>query len=84
MFGKGSFAELDTYSCGHCQFPQTIVRKAHSDFTGPKCPKCFKPLCEPCAAAFKGNHVCKPFAQVIEEVTGGKTPIPLLARDVKA
>jgi|GEM_PF-3178581 len=81
LLKEGKVFEADTLKCGHCGSVQ-IKRHDRVRARG----HCFKHngyLCDPCFIAFKVNGICKPFAQVIEDVIGGKTPIPVLARDIK-
>ena len=63
--GRGVF-EAPTITCSHCQVvvvlnPARVRDRAY-------CAKCDHYVCDLCGAALAQTGVCKPFAQVIEEV----------------
>ena len=78
---EGSLFEAATLSCNHCRASVMMnPERTRARFT---CPKCDEYCCDACAAGYQANFVCKPFAQVVEEVKAGLTASPLLAKDVK-
>jgi len=79
--GEGTLFEADTRMCGHCSVP--VVLNPYRTRERGFCPKCNSYLCDPCHIGYHLNGVCKPFAQVIEEVTSGKVPVVIRAKDVK-
>ena len=81
FLGEGSFFEADTLTCNHCQTP--VVMNPDRVRARGHCSKCDKYLCDWCAAAYHQSKICRPFAQVVDELQAGKTPIPILARDMK-
>ena len=81
LFGEGKVYEAATLSCNHCRVSVVMnLDRIRARFT---CPKCDLYCCDACGAAYAGNFVCRPFAQVVEDVKTGKTPIPILAKDVQ-
>jgi hypothetical protein len=81
-FGEGRRLELATLTCSHCRTvaiknPLRTRERGH-------CFKCNHYVCDACAAALKATGICRPWDHVVSDVVDGKTPLPLLARDVKA
>jgi hypothetical protein len=77
---EGSLFEADTKSCSHCRISVVMnPDRVRARFT---CPRCNEYCCDVCAAAYHENKVCKPFSLVIEEVKTGRTPVPILAKDM--
>jgi len=77
LVGEGKLMEAATLTCGHCRSvvivnPLRTRERAH-------CFKCNSYICDGCKAVGK----CRPFTQVVDDVMDGKTPIPVLARDLK-
>jgi hypothetical protein len=75
--GEGKMYESVTLSCAHCRTvvvknPLRVRERGH-------CFKCNAYVCDACAAV----RECRPFTQVIDDVLDGKTPIPLLAKNMK-
>ena len=84
MVGNAVF-EADTLVCSHCRvafIKVGLIRNRDSSRERRKCPKCFDYLCDPCLAGFRVNEICKPWAEVVEEVKSGKVPVPILAKSI--
>lgn len=85
FFGEGKVFEAATLSCSHCRI--SVVPNPDRVRERFRCPHCAVNddyLCDICAQGFKQNKVCRPFKQVVDDVKSGKTPVPVLARDVEA
>lgn len=69
--------EAATLTCAHCK---TVAIK-NPDRTRERghCFRCNSYICDACAALKR----CRPWAQVVDELLDGKTPVPLLASDMK-
>ena len=80
MVGMAVF-EADTLVCSHCRV--AIIKNPDRTRKRGKCPKCFDYLCDPCMAGYRVNEVCKPGAEVVEEVKAGKVQTPILAKSMK-
>jgi hypothetical protein len=63
--GRGVF-ECPTYTCTHCCTVVILnpVRRRDRAY----CAKCDRYICDACGAAMAASGVCKPFAQIVEEV----------------
>lgn len=75
--GEGKVMEAKTLTCNHCKAvlifnPLRTRERGH-------CFKCNAYICDTCKAVGE----CRPWAQVVDDVIDGKTPIPVLARDLK-
>lgn len=78
--GMPKVVEHDTLWCAHCS---TVFVKNPDRFR-PRghCSKGDHYLCDVCAVAYRQNGICRPWSQVVEDVKSGKTPIPVLARNI--
>jgi hypothetical protein len=77
LFGEGRRFEAPTLTCSHCK-TVVIVNPERTRERG-YCRKCDHYVCDACAAA----QVCRPFAQVVDDVKNGRTPVPLLATQLR-
>jgi hypothetical protein len=73
--------EADTLVCSHCRV--AFIKNPDRTRERGKCPKCFDYLCDPCAGAYHVNEICKPWAEVVEELKSGKVLTPVLAKSMK-
>lgn len=78
--GEGQYLEVPTLTCRHCatvsvKNPLRTRERCH-------CSKCNHYICDGCGAAFQATGICRPFTQVVEEAATGKTPGPLLAKQL--
>jgi hypothetical protein len=80
LLREGKMLELATLTCSHCKTvqiknPLRTRERAH-------CPECDHYICDLCGIAYRQTSVCRPWAQVVEDVQSGRTPVPVLARPV--
>lgn len=80
--GEGKMFETATLTCGHCKTVQ--IKNPLRQRERGRCFKCAHYICDPCSAAYRVNLVCRPFAQVVDDLMTGRTATPVLARDVVA
>lgn len=81
LVAEGGLFEADTLRCNHCGTP--VIKNPYRVRARGNCSKCNSYICDGCAGALKANGVCRPFTQVVDDVMDGKTPIAVLAKDVK-
>lgn len=72
----GKVTEFATQTCAHCSIPQ-IMNPRRKRPRG-HCSKCDAYVCDLCAKI----GICRPIAQVIDELLSGKTPVPIFACDL--
>lgn len=81
LVGEGKVFETATLTCGHCGLTQwkrpDRVRERGYCYNGNHY------ICDTCAVAYKVSGICRPFNQVVDDVLDGKTPIPVLAKNMK-
>lgn len=63
--GRGVF-ETATFTCTHCT--TVVVMNPLRTRDRAYCSKCDRYICDGCGAAMAASGVCRPFAQVVEEV----------------
>lgn len=56
--------EVDSYSCGHCQYVVFVGAKKDPAALGGLCKVCMRLVCPRCTAAGE----CKPFEKMLEEI----------------
>lgn len=71
--GEGKVMEAATLTCKHCGV--VVVKNPDRVRARARCSKCDAYVCDNCAPL-----PCRPFAQVVDDVLDGKTPIPVLAK----
>lgn len=74
--GEGSVVELSTLTCSHCKTVQ--IKNPMRQRERGHCFKCNHYICDLCATV----QECRPWAQVVDDVLDGKTPVPVLVRPV--
>jgi hypothetical protein len=63
--GRGVF-QADTFTCVHCC--RVVLMNPLRTRDRAWCAKCDRYICDACGAAMAASGVCKPFAQVVEEI----------------
>jgi hypothetical protein len=81
LFGEGTVYEADTEWCCHCSV--VVVKNPDRFRSRGHCPRCDKYICDVCAVAYRQNGICRPFAQVVDELKSGKTLFPVLAKNIE-